>query len=93
MKTKSMTKVENMISSKGNTVDDQFLIYTEKGVYFQSYNSVIAFKPYTGKVQLDTNYWDYSKTTGKYRNIFLREDKATTEAKIKNGNYELVNLN
>jgi hypothetical protein len=88
-----MTKVENMISSKGNTVANQFLIYTEKGVYFQSYDSVIAFKPYTGKVQLDTNYWEYSSTTSKYRNIFLHEDKKTTEAKIKNGTYELVNLN
>ena len=88
-----MTKVENMINSKGNTVANQFLIYTEKGVYFQSYDSVIAYKPYTGKVQLDTNYWEYSSTTSKYRNIFLHEDKATAEAKIKNGTYELVNLN
>jgi len=93
MKTKSMTKVENMISSKGNTVANQFLIYTEKGVYFQSYDSVIAYKPYSGKIQLDSEFWDYSKTTGKYRNLFLREDKKTTEAKIKNGTYELVNLN
>ena len=90
---KSMTRVENMVSSKGNTVANQFLIYTEKGVYFQSYGSVIAFKPYTGKTQLDSEYWDYSQTTGKYRNIFLDENKATTEAKIKNGTYELVNLN
>ena len=87
------TKVENMVNSRGNCIPNQFLIYTEKGVYFQSYDSVIAFKPYTGKVQLDTNYWEYSSTTSKYRNIFLNEDKKTTEAKIKNGTYELVNLN
>ena len=93
MKTKSMTKVENMVNSKGNCIPNQFLIYTDKGVYFQSYDSVIAFKPYTGKIQLDKEFWDYSKTTGKYRNLFLREDKATTEAKINNGTYELVNLN
>lgn len=30
---------------------------------------------------------------GKYRNIFLRETKKETEAKIKSGEYELVNLN
>ena len=88
-----MTKVENMVNARGNTIPNQFLIYTEKGVYFQSYDSVIAFKPYTGKTQLDSEYWDYSQTTGKYRNIFLSENKATTEAKIKNGTYELVNLN
>lgn len=93
METKNMTKVENMVSSKGNTIANQFLIYTEKGVYFQSYDSVIAFKPYTGKIQLDSEFWDYSQTTGKYRNMFLREDKATTESKIANGTYELVNLN
>lgn len=93
MKTKSMTRVENMISSKGNTVANQFLIYTEKGVYFQSYDSIIAFKPYTGKVQLDKEFWDYSSTTGTYRNMFLHEDKKTTERKINNNTYELVNLN
>jgi len=92
MKT-NKTRVENMVSHNGNTVANQFLIYTEKGVYFQSYDSVIAFKPYTGKTQLDSEYWDYSSTTSKYRNIFLNENKATTEAKIKNGTYELVNLN
>ena len=87
------TKVDNMMNAHGNTVPNQFLIYTDEGVYFQSYDSVIAFKPYTGKTQLDSEYWDYSQTTGKYRNIFLSENKATTEAKIKNGTYELVNLN
>lgn len=87
------TRIENMTNSKGNKVANQFRIYTDKGVYFQSYDSIIAFKPYSGKIQLDSEYWDYSKTTGKYRNIFLREDKKTTEAKIANSTYELVDLN
>lgn len=39
-------KVENMVSeSSGREVANQFLIQTDKGLYFQSYNSVIAFKP------------------------------------------------
>jgi len=46
-----------------------------------------------GKVYLDNNKWDYSRTTGKYRNQFLGESKKETERKIKSGEYQLVNLN
>ena len=84
--------VEQMTSSKGNKIANQFIIRTELGRYFQSYSSVIAFIPYgEGKTILGTD-WAYSVTTGKYRNDFLREDKATTQAKIKSGEY-LVNPN
>ena len=86
-------KVENMTSRTGKPVANQFIVQTDKGLYFQSYNSVIAFKPLSGKTQLDRNKWDYSVTTGKYRNEFLREGKKETEAKIKSGEYELVDLN
>jgi hypothetical protein len=44
-------------------------------------------------IYLDEKYWDYSVTTGKYRNIFLNETKKETEKKIANGTYELTNLN
>ena len=43
-------------------------------------------------IYLDENYWDYSVTTGKYRNIFLNETKKETEKKIANGTYELNKL-
>jgi hypothetical protein len=86
-------KVENMQSPNGNDVPNQFLIYTDECVYFQSYSSVIAFKPKEGKIKLDENKWDYSKTTGKYLNIFLRENKAEIQRKIDNGLYELIDLN
>jgi hypothetical protein len=86
-------KVENMQSNNGNDIANQFVIRTETGRYFQSYNSVIAFIDFEGKVTLDENYWDYSKTTGKYRNQFLRESKAETEKKIKAGIYTLADLN
>lgn len=42
---------------------------------------------------LDKNKWDYSTTTEKYRNQFLGETKKETEAKIKSGEYALVDLN
>jgi len=41
-----------MKSSRGNLVPNQFIIKTGEGEYFQSYQTVIAFKPYSGEVQL-----------------------------------------
>jgi len=42
---------------------------------------------------LDKKYWNYSNTTGKYRNIFLNETIKDTRAKIKSGTYILTDLN
>lgn len=87
-------KVENLESNKGNTIANQFEITAPEGRYFQSYKSMIAFIPNNGgKIQLDSIFWDYSKTTGKYRNQFLGETKKETEKKIASGEYELTNLN
>ena len=85
-------KVQNMTSKKGNKIANQFVIYTDNGSIFQSYNSTIV-KIDSGKTYLDKNTWDYSKTTGKYRNIFLNESKKDTEEKIKSGEYILTDLN
>ena len=87
-------RVQNMTSNRsGREVANQFEIYGDNGEkYFQSYNSIIV-KIANGKTYLDKNKWDYSKTTGKYRNLFLGEDKKTTEAKIKSGEYLLIDLN
>ena len=62
-------------------------------VYFQSYASIIAVKGIDGKITIDRGKWDYSVTTGKYRNMFLGESKAETEKKIKSGEYILADLN
>lgn len=86
-------KVENMLSHGGREVANQFIIRTEDGVYFQSYDSMIAYKPYGGQIVLDKNMWDYSVTTGKYRNKFLGENTAETRQKIKAGTYALADLN
>jgi hypothetical protein len=86
-------KVNNMISSRGNTIANQFEIYTSKGRFFQSYNSIIVFIDKKGKVYLDNYYWDYSTTTGKYRNLFLGEDIKETRKKIASKEYKLKNLN
>ena len=71
---------------------NQVIIYTENSVLFQSYNSTIC-KIENGQTFLDERFWDYSKTTGKYRNIFLGEEKKETTKKINSGEYKLTNLN
>jgi len=87
-------RVQNMQNSNGNTIANQFEIFDDKGKWFQSYSSMIAFRPYgDGKIQLDESKWDYSRTTGKYRNQFLGETIEETRAKIKSGEYKLTNLN
>lgn len=98
-----------MTSSNGNKIANQFIItdaffgmdimgkeYNYPVEYFQSYDSIIARKVYKNglvEITLDKYYWNYSVTTGKYRNIFLDEDKKTTEKKIASGEYKLANLN
>lgn len=86
-------KVRQMTTKGGNPAPNQFLLYTSDGMYFQSYNSTIAFRDHNGKIQLDENTWDYSRTTGKYRNEFLGEYKDLTKDKILSGEYQLTNLN
>ena len=76
-----------------NNRHNQFLIVTPNAHYFQSYESLIAMRDNEGKVFLDVNYWDYSTTTGKYRNIFLNENKSLTQKKINSNVYSLVDLN
>ena len=56
--------------------------WEEKGIVFES-----------NKIYLDRTTWDYSTTTGKYRNQFLNEGIAETRKKIKLGEYALANLN
>ena len=85
--------VENMKSNAGNTVANQFIIHVNCDQYFQSYKSVIAMKDRYGKIYLDEYLWDYSVTTGKYRNQFLNEGIADTRKKINSGEYVLTNLN
>ena len=85
-------QVTNMTSSRGNKIANQFIVEADDGIYFQSYNSVIAVKK-DGNIMLDSQYWDYSATTGKYRNQFLGEGIADTRQKIKDGIYVLTNLN
>jgi hypothetical protein len=86
-------KTQNMTSTNGNKVANQFIINDDNGnTFFQSYKSIIV-KLNGDDVELDQKYWNYSNTTGKYRNIFLNETIKDTREKIKSGEYKLVDLN
>jgi hypothetical protein len=92
-----MISVSQLINDKNNPAANQFVIVGEQGVYFQSYDSVIAQKNNNdGKIYLSPS-WDYSKTTLKHLYIFLRDytrfsvnSKKDVEYNIKNGNFVKV---
>ena len=67
-------KINNIISEKGNSIANQFEIrdYKNGATYFQSYKTIIA-KIKGGKVSVDRQSWDYSRTTLKYFDIFLKD--------------------
>ena len=89
-----MIRIGNISLKVESLANSQLVINLNdyKTMVFQSYDKVIAVKV-DGAFYLDENYWDYSKTTGKYRNQFLGETKKETEVKIKSGEYILTNLN
>lgn len=65
-----------LINDNGYAARNQFVINGEKGVYFQSYNCMIAKVNKRKKITL-TNMWDYSNTTRKHLYIFLRQQGFT----------------
>lgn len=64
---------------------NQFVIKGKDFSLFQSYFSPIAMHS-NGKTYIFRD-WDYSRTTGKYRNSFLGESKKETYKKLKSGEY------
>lgn len=71
-----MIKVRNMTSERsGREVANHFHIREGNNVYFQSYDSVIVKIDRTNnEIIFDEDTWNYSTTTGKYRNQFMREE-------------------
>lgn len=85
-------KVTTITSFGGNPIPTQVIVNDNGITWFTSYGrNIVKITP--EGVFLDEKYWNFSKTTGKYRNIFLNEDKKATDKKIKSGEYTLVNLN
>ena len=90
-----MTKVKQL-------ANNQFIIRrlidenNNQQEWLQSYESIIARKNIINgneEIRLDQKYWNYSKTTSKYRNKFLGEKTKETQAKIDSGEYLLTDLN
>ena len=91
-------KVYQMKSTRtGKSVANQFIISGDDGTEtFQSYRSVIAIRKVINGERvtiLDSDKWNYSKTTSKYRNEFLNETTRETKERIASGFYLLADLN
>ena len=86
-------KVYNMTSEKtGREIANQFVIEHEGKVYFQSYSTIVAMKE-AGKITIDNNAENYSRTTSKYLYQFLNTDRKNLLQDIKNGHIVRANLN
>ena len=64
--------VKNLQNDNFRSIANQYVIRTKSGLYFQSYNSVVAKITTKGNLHL-SNFWDYSQTTLRNLYIFLRE--------------------
>ena len=85
--------VEKMKTKFGNDSKDQVIVHADNRSVFLSYGTPIAeIAGYDQTVTLDEKYWNWSATTGQYRNKFLGEGVADTREKIKDGTYRLANL-
>lgn len=69
------------------------IVFAKDARILFSYDVAIVMVENSGKITLDSKYWDYGQTTGKHRNNFLGESKKETVDKIKTGVYSLGNLN
>ena len=70
-----MMKVNNMVSPRtGREVANQFIIEGDGKTIFQSYNSTIAVIDWNEHTVKSGEDWNYSNTTGKYRNAFFRDN-------------------
>lgn len=66
-------KVRNMESPRtGRPVANQFIIADDHRMIFQSYDSMIVDIDFFNSTITFGKDWDYSTTTAKYRNEFLR---------------------
>lgn len=86
--------INNMVSDKGNKIPNQYVIKLNNCNAFQSYETVIAIRNYDSfhkrwEVFLNKEYYNYSKTTSKYRNKYLGLKTKQIEQKIKSKEFIL----
>ena len=94
----SIAKDFHMLTSKGNPAKDQKIrVWTSANGEqhtreFLSYDSLIANK-YDNRIILDSNLWNFSRTTTKYLSQFLNQNLKQIRKSIRNGDYKLLDLN
>ena len=68
-----MTRVRNIINDRNRAVANQFILFDDDRTIFQSYDStIIVLLDSKNEMYIYPDY-DYSMTTGRYRNMFLRD--------------------
>lgn len=67
----SKKHVQNLINSNGRVTANQFVIWEDGSISFQSYDSLICVIDETNATITFGCDWDYSKTTMKHLNTFL----------------------
>ena len=100
MKITSFIGVEQMTSRSGNVVPNQTILSDMTGKTFVSYGSKIVYQSKDRasdglplEIIVDENYWDYSRTTGKYRNEFMNMGVQDVRDHIKEGRIQVGHLN
>ena len=100
MKITTFIGVEQMTSRSGNVVPNQTILSDMTGKTFVSYGSKIVYQSKDRasdglplEIIVDENYWDYSRTTGKYRNEFMNMGVQDVRDHIKEGRIQVGNLN
>ena len=86
-------KVECFTGRNGRAIPNQYKIHTKEGIFFQSYDKLIALKRSDGKIILDKKYKNYSRTTMKYLKRFLMKSPDMIKEGIRNGEIILTDLN
>lgn len=84
-----MVQVQNMLSKKGKKMANQFEIYGNGYIVFQSYSTTIAV------IKNRTLYVDkvyYSRTTSKYLNMFKDDHEHAYDNIVEVDNSELNNI-
>ena len=63
--------VQNLINNNGRATANQFVIWEDGSIYFQSYDSLVCVIDETNATITFGCDWNYSKTTMKHLNTFL----------------------
>jgi hypothetical protein len=90
-----MMEIRNLVGNDGD-IPNQYLINDGNDIYYKSYDTIIIKITYINDkktVYLSREYWNFSKTTNKYRNLFLGKTTKEIQELIKSGEYILTELN